>query len=350
MTAHLKRTVVEVRGLHWATSKAIVEHVLLQRPGVASVGEDPVAQTATVSFDPSVTSVEQIPGWVRDCGYHCRGRIGPRPRLLPGGRNRAHFRDGARAAWIFFDCAYRALKARTLHISPQAVISASEVLSPHTALELEDAWGSAPFDVYAATETAGIASPCIYRNRHVYEDLLIIEPVDRAGNPVPEGTTGAKLLVTVLFSRTLPLIRYEMSDTVRLAGRGCPCGRAFTRLEDIEGRIEDVLQLPGKEGGSASTRSCSTICWTRWASQGGRSSRNPLDCACSWREYRRTPPQRGSAPRCVRPLPRREWCRPGWTCSWWITSNGQPLARHHLCGVYQAGYDTGSSSRRDQLL
>lgn len=135
-----------------------------------------------------------------------------------------------------------------LHISPQGVMSASEVLSPHTAAELEAAWGSAPFDVYAATETAGIASPCTYRNRHVYEDLLIIETVDQAGNPVPPGTTGAKLLVTVLFSRTLPLIRYEMSDTVRLGGRGCPCGRSFTLLEDIEGRLEDVLRLPGKAG------------------------------------------------------------------------------------------------------
>lgn len=139
-------------------------------------------------------------------------------------------------------------RAGRLHISPQGVMSASEVLSPHTASELEAAWGSAPFDVYAATETAGIASPCTYRNRHVYEDLLIIEPVDQAGNHVPPGTTGAKLLVTVLFSRTLPLIRYEMSDTVRLGGRGCPCGRSFTVLEDIEGRIEDVLQLPGKAG------------------------------------------------------------------------------------------------------
>jgi phenylacetate-coenzyme A ligase PaaK-like adenylate-forming protein len=135
-----------------------------------------------------------------------------------------------------------------LHISPQAVMSASEVLSPHSASELEAAWGNAPFDVYAATETAGIASPCTYRNRHVYEDLLIIEPVDRAGNPVPPETTGAKLLVTVLFSRTLPLIRYEMSDSVRLGGRGCPCGRSFTLLEDIEGRLEDVLQLPGRDG------------------------------------------------------------------------------------------------------
>ncbi|HSN35368.1 MAG TPA: phenylacetate--CoA ligase family protein [Arthrobacter sp.] len=138
--------------------------------------------------------------------------------------------------------------AGRLRISPEGVMSASEVLSPHTASELEEAWGSAPFDVYAATETAGIASPCTYRNRHVYEDLLIIEPVDQNGNAVPPGTTGAKLLVTVLFSRTLPLIRYEMSDTVRLGGRGCPCGRSFTLMEDIEGRIEDVLQLPGKAG------------------------------------------------------------------------------------------------------
>jgi phenylacetate-coenzyme A ligase PaaK-like adenylate-forming protein len=127
-------------------------------------------------------------------------------------------------------------------------MSASEVLSPHTASELAAAWGSAPFDVYAATETAGIASPCSYRNRHVYEDLLIIEPVDQSGSPVPPGTTGAKLFVTVLFSRTLPLIRYEISDAVRLGGRGCPCGRSFTVLEGIEGRLEDVLQLPGRQG------------------------------------------------------------------------------------------------------
>ncbi|CAH0129438.1 Phenylacetate-coenzyme A ligase [Arthrobacter sp. Bi83] len=130
-------------------------------------------------------------------------------------------------------------RAGRLHISPQGVMSASEVLRSHTASKLEAAWGSKPFDVYAATETAGIASPCTYRNRHIYDDLLIVEPVDQAGNPVSAGTTGAKLLVTVLFSRTLPLIRYEMSDTLRLGGRGCPCGRSFTLLQDIEGRVED---------------------------------------------------------------------------------------------------------------
>lgn len=135
-----------------------------------------------------------------------------------------------------------------LHIAPAGVMSASEVLTAQAAAEMQDAWGTAPFDVYAATETAVIASPCTYRNLHVYEDLVIVEPVDSGGAPVPPGTTGAKLLVTVLFSRTLPLIRYEMSDTVRLDGRGCACGRSFSLLEDVEGRMEDVLRLQGNNG------------------------------------------------------------------------------------------------------
>ncbi|MCO4239745.1 cation transporter [Pseudarthrobacter raffinosi] len=46
MTSKLQRTVVEVRGLHWATSKAVVERVLRARPGVAAVDANAVAQTA----------------------------------------------------------------------------------------------------------------------------------------------------------------------------------------------------------------------------------------------------------------------------------------------------------------
>jgi len=139
-------------------------------------------------------------------------------------------------------------RAGRLAIAPQSVMSASEVLSEHAATEMLSAWGSAPFDVYAATETAGIASPCLFHRRHIYEDLVIVEPVDQGGMPVQQGTVGDRLLVTVLFSRTLPLIRYEMSDQVGVGGRGCPCGRSFALLTGIEGRVEDVLLLPGLKG------------------------------------------------------------------------------------------------------
>src|SRR5918993_5418766 len=65
--------VIEVSGVQWATEKAVVESVLGRRPGVLGVEANPVAQTATVTYDSRVTSVPELASWVRDCGYHCRG-------------------------------------------------------------------------------------------------------------------------------------------------------------------------------------------------------------------------------------------------------------------------------------
>jgi P-type Cu2+ transporter len=70
-------TTLHVGGLHYASEKAVVEGVLAGRPGVLSVEANPVAQTATVVYDPEATSVEQLRGWVRDCGYHCAGQSVP---------------------------------------------------------------------------------------------------------------------------------------------------------------------------------------------------------------------------------------------------------------------------------
>jgi Cu2+-exporting ATPase len=69
--------VLEVSGLHWATEKNVAEAVLSRRPGVLAVDANPVSQTATVTYDPSRTSVAELAGWVRDCGYHCAGQSVP---------------------------------------------------------------------------------------------------------------------------------------------------------------------------------------------------------------------------------------------------------------------------------
>jgi P-type Cu2+ transporter len=70
-------TSLHVGGLHYASEKAVVEQVLGRRPGVLSVEANPVAQTATVVYDPDATSIEQLRSWVRDCGYHCAGQSVP---------------------------------------------------------------------------------------------------------------------------------------------------------------------------------------------------------------------------------------------------------------------------------
>ena len=138
--------------------------------------------------------------------------------------------------------------AGRLSIGPRAVMSASEVLTRETRARIRSAFGAEPFNVYAATETAGIASECRQHLLHLYEDLVIAEIVDEENRPVPPGVFGSKVLATVLFSRTMPLIRYEISDRVRPSAEACPDGLPFALIGAIEGREEDVLRLAGRDG------------------------------------------------------------------------------------------------------
>jgi Cu2+-exporting ATPase len=97
-----RTAVLEVSGVHWASEKAVAERVLGRRPGVVSVEANPVAQTATVTYDPAQTSVAELAGWVRDCGYHCAGRSVPRhvcdPALEPAGHAEAAVQEAPHGA------------------------------------------------------------------------------------------------------------------------------------------------------------------------------------------------------------------------------------------------------------
>jgi Cu2+-exporting ATPase len=95
MSSKSRSAVLSVSGLHWASSAAVVEAVLSRRDGVHSVEANPVDQTATVTYDPERTTVAQLAGWVRDCGYHCAGRSVPEHLCDPMDEPTDH--DGAEA-------------------------------------------------------------------------------------------------------------------------------------------------------------------------------------------------------------------------------------------------------------
>ena len=92
--------VIEVSGVHWASSKAVTEAVLGRRPGVIAVDANPVSQTATVTYDPARTTIAALTGWVRDCGYHCAGQSVPDhvcdPLAEPTGHRTTHHGRSAR--------------------------------------------------------------------------------------------------------------------------------------------------------------------------------------------------------------------------------------------------------------
>jgi phenylacetate-coenzyme A ligase PaaK-like adenylate-forming protein len=141
--------------------------------------------------------------------------------------------------------------AGRLRISPRKVFTSSEVLTDETRRWVKSAWGDEPFNQYGATETADIAAEyrsC--RHMHLFEDLLLVEVVDERYRPVPRGEYGVKLLITTLFSRTQPLIKYEINDSVRLSVEPCSlCGLPFAYIDGIQGRKEDALSMPGARGG-----------------------------------------------------------------------------------------------------
>lgn len=145
--------------------------------------------------------------------------------------------------------------AHRLHIQPSVVYVASEVLTAQTKKLVKEAWGDEPYNQYAATETAGIAAEhksC--RQMHFFEDLVVPEVVDDQYRPVAPGQYGSKLLVTTLFSRTQPLIRYELNDSIRVSTEPHQCGLPFAVLESIQGRVEDSLILPAHSGGEVLIR------------------------------------------------------------------------------------------------
>src|SRR5260370_21166938 len=72
-----RTAVVDVRGLQWASEQSIVAAGLRRRPGVLEVAVNPVAQTATVVFDPARISLAELRRRVTDCGYHCAGQSVP---------------------------------------------------------------------------------------------------------------------------------------------------------------------------------------------------------------------------------------------------------------------------------
>jgi len=133
-----------------------------------------------------------------------------------------------------------------LQISPATILSGGEPLSSEDLEIVRRAWQAPVFDLYGTSEVGMIAcsdgaTPGLYLN----DDLVLVEPVDADGRPVAPGERSAKLYATPLYHRTLPLLRYEVTDEVTLLDEPCPKGSSFRRIARVEGRLDDCFTYEG---------------------------------------------------------------------------------------------------------
>ncbi len=122
----------------------------------------------------------------------------------------------------------------------KTIITTAEMLDKQTRCFLEETFDAELFDFYGLTEMGIIGWECPEHNGyHVAEDATLIEylPVDCGGDHL-------KLIMTNLNLLSMPFIRFETGDIV-IPGKSkpCKCGRGFSMLESIEGRIVDCVEL-----------------------------------------------------------------------------------------------------------
>jgi phenylacetate-CoA ligase len=124
-----------------------------------------------------------------------------------------------------------------LCIRPQRLIAVAEVLEPHDDLRLNHCFGAPVHQVYQCTEGL-LAVSCPHGSLHIQEDIVAIqcEPLPAEPGGAPRVTP----VVTDLWRRTQPIIRYRLDDVLQLAEGPCACGSCFRVIARIEGRCDDV--------------------------------------------------------------------------------------------------------------
>jgi phenylacetate-CoA ligase len=98
-------------------------------------------------------------------------------------------------------------------------------------------------DMYGTIETGLIAGQCpLCDAYHPADRHLILELVTEDGRRPEPGEMG-RVIVTTLFNRAMPLIRYETGDYAELApANGCP--RSSLAIRRIVGRERNLFKMP----------------------------------------------------------------------------------------------------------
>lgn len=137
----------------------------------------------------------------------------------------------------------------------RAIVTGLQAYHPAWMEEIADYWGVPVAEHYGSTQTTLHMATCEYGPTpgggrgmlHNFGDLVHLEVIDPAtGRHVGPGEEG-EIVVTTLFRRLVPVVRFRLGDKARfLPASACACGRPFDGVQaGAITRYDDMLKIKG---------------------------------------------------------------------------------------------------------
>jgi len=122
----------------------------------------------------------------------------------------------------------------------KAALTSAETLLDYERRAIEETFSTRVFDQYGQAEMQSFWYECPAGRMHAHPLAGITEILREDGTPAAAGEMGAVVL-TGLVNEAMPLIRYRVGDTARFSAASCPCGRSMPVIEEIGGRLDDIV-------------------------------------------------------------------------------------------------------------
>jgi phenylacetate-CoA ligase len=111
--------------------------------------------------------------------------------------------------------------------------------------KIMNSWNIQLYSTYASTEMQTAFTECeARRGGHQQPDLVIVELLNEANQPVADGEAG-EVTITTLGVEGMPLLRYKTGDLCVAHREPCACGRHTLRLSPVIGRKKQMIKFKG---------------------------------------------------------------------------------------------------------
>jgi phenylacetate-CoA ligase len=120
----------------------------------------------------------------------------------------------------------------------KAAFTTAEMLLPKYRKVIEERFRCPVFNVLGCADGGYVACECTRHQGFHYNDL---QSVLEVADPGEDGV--GRLLITNLWNRSMPFVRYENGDQISLPDSDCPCGETFPMIGAVKGRTTDILRF-----------------------------------------------------------------------------------------------------------